>query len=132
MKKSLILIAISLFVITAIQAGNGNEGNDEKTAVMFFSKTVHDFGKIKKDNPATASFAFQNTGESPLMILSVKGSCGCTVADYTKGEIPNGQYGEVTATYNAAKIGAFKKTVTVNATSDDGPITLIITGEVVE
>lgn len=101
-------------------------------AVMSWSTTEIDFGRIEFDKPVTADFKFQNTGSTPLLIVSAQGSCGCTVAEYSKGEILPGEFGEVTATYNAAKVGAFNKTVTVNANTDNGPITLRIKGEVVD
>ena len=101
-----------------------------KGAVFSWEKMAHDFGQIEQNKPVTATFAFENTGDTPLLIVSTKGSCGCTVSEYTKGEILPGSYGEVTATYNAKKVGAFTKTVTVNANTADGPITLRIKGEV--
>lgn len=100
-------------------------------AVMSWSLTEYDFGRIELNSPVTADFKFQNTGSEPLVIVSATGSCGCTVAEYTRGEILPGAFGEVTATYNAAKVGAFNKTVTVNANTANGPITLKIKGEVV-
>ncbi|MEO9968182.1 MAG: DUF1573 domain-containing protein [Reichenbachiella sp.] len=101
------------------------------SAVMSWSTTEVDFGKIELNKPVIAEFKFQNTGTTPLLVVSAQGSCGCTVADFTKGEIEPGAYGEVTATYNAAKVGVFNKTVTVNANTSTGPITLKIQGEVV-
>ncbi|MDN5201876.1 DUF1573 domain-containing protein [Fulvivirgaceae bacterium BMA10] len=91
----------------------------------------HDFGKIKHAVPVTAKFEFENTGSAPLVIQSAKGSCGCTVADYTKTAIKPGEKGFIKATYNAASLGAFNKTVTVTANTEDGPVVLKIKGEVV-
>ncbi|MEO9805131.1 MAG: DUF1573 domain-containing protein [Reichenbachiella sp.] len=128
MKKYLAFLTLAIAVLSF------NFSMIEKNpvaAVMSWSTTEVDFGKIALSKPVTADFKFQNTGNTPLVIVSAQGSCGCTVAEYTKGEILPGEYGEVTATYNAAKVGAFNKTVTVNANTDNGPITLRIKGEVV-
>ncbi|WP_420582588.1 DUF1573 domain-containing protein [Reichenbachiella sp.] len=128
MKKYLVFLTLAVAIVSL-----NFTTTDKPTvgAVMSWSLTEYDFGQILQNKPVTADFKFQNTGSTPLMIVSVKGSCGCTVAAYTKGEILPGQFGEVTATYNAAKIGAFNKTVTVNANTGTGPITLSIKGEVV-
>lgn len=128
MKKYLAIFTL----ITAIISFNfSGVEKDIRSAVMSWSMTEYDFGKIEQNKPVTAEFKFQNTGNTPLMVVSVKGSCGCTVAQYTKGEIMPGQFGEVTATYNAAKVGVFNKTVTVNANTGEGPIILRVKGEVV-
>ena len=104
----------------------------ETGAVLSWVKMSHDFGTIEKNIPVTANFSFQNTGEETMVILNAKGSCGCTVADYTRDTIEPGAFGEVTATYNAAKVGMFSKTVTVTASVGDEPIVLFIKGEVIE
>src|SRR5688572_3257873 len=94
--------------------------------------TTYDFGKIKLNKPATHEFRFTNSGDTPLVISSVQASCGCTVTDYSKDPIAPGAEGYVKATYNAAKVGVFSKTVTVNANADDSVVLLTIKGEVVE
>ena len=67
-----------------------------------------------------------------LVISTVQASCGCTVTSYSKEPIePNGK-GFVKATYNAASIGQFTKSVTVNANTEDGVVQLFIKGEVVQ
>ncbi|WP_422360543.1 DUF1573 domain-containing protein [Reichenbachiella sp.] len=128
MKKYLafltLAVAIASFNFTTIES-------DRVGAVMSWSLTEYDFGQIEMNKPVTADFRFQNSGATPLVIISAQGSCGCTVAEYTKGEILPGEYGEVSATYNAAKVGAFNKTVTVNANTGNGPMTLHIKGEVI-
>ena len=94
--------------------------------------TNYDFGKIKMNNPVTHEFKFTNSGDAPLVISSVQASCGCTVTDYSKDPIAPGSEGYVKATYNAAKVGVFSKTVTVNANAAESVVQLTIKGEVVE
>ncbi len=126
MKKYLLAAGVIVAVISL------NFRMIEGNAVMSWAKMAHDFGRIEKDVPVTAQFSFENTGSEPITILEAKGSCGCTVANYTREPIEPGAFGEVTATYNAAKLGAFTKTVTVTASASEGPIVLKITGEVVD
>ena len=77
-------------------------------------------------------FKFTNTGDAPLVISSVQASCGCTVAEYSKEPIAPGAQGFVKATYNAAKVGVFTKSVTVNANAENNVVQLVIKGEVVK
>jgi hypothetical protein len=99
-------------------------------AAFNWTQTTYDFGKIKRNTPVTHEFRFINNGNDPLIITSVKASCGCTVAEYTKDPVAPGAEGFVKATYNAATEGAFTKTITVNSNTSDGVVTLIIKGEV--
>ena len=113
---------------------NGNARPDVSASIASFSwdQTTVDLGKVKKNNPVTHEFAFTNAGNAPLVISSVKASCGCTVTRYSKDPIPTGSTGFVSATYNAAALGVFTKTVTVNANTREGSTVLIIKGEVTE
>jgi len=101
-------------------------------AAFNWSATSFDFGKIKVNTPVTHEFTFINKGDAPLVITSVQASCGCTVTKYSKDPINPGGEGYVTATYDAAKVGIFTKTVTVNANTEAGVVLLTIKGEVVE
>jgi hypothetical protein len=103
-----------------------------KAPAFNWTKTVYDFGKIKKGIPTTAEFKYTNSGKAPLMITDAKGSCGCTVPEYTKEALAPGKTGVVKATYNAANPGAFTKTVTISSNAEGGPVILTIKGEVVE
>ena len=101
-------------------------------AVFKWTLKEYDFGKIKVGVPVNHEFTFSNMGDVPLVISSVQASCGCTVTSYSKDPIQPGGQGFVKATYNAAKVGQFTKTVTVNANTDEGTVLLTIKGEVVE
>lgn len=102
------------------------------TASFNWSETTHDFGKTKIGEPVSFEFRFQNTGMLPLIISSVKASCGCTVAAYTKEPVSHGASGFVKATYNAASKGIYSKTVAVTANTPEGTIHLTIKGEIVD
>ncbi|RAW03460.1 DUF1573 domain-containing protein [Pseudochryseolinea flava] len=101
-------------------------------AVFAWVATTYDFGKIKHNAPVSHEFKFKNTGSIPLVISSVRASCGCTVADYTKEPIAPGAEGFVKATYNAANVGSFTKTVTVTANTAEGNVILTFKGEVIQ
>ncbi len=68
---------------------------------------------------ARASFAFVNSGKTPLSIASVAASCGCTAPEYAKGQIDPGEEGSVTLEY-IAKPPGFGRTVTAQVYFSDG------------
>lgn len=102
-----------------------------KVAVQW-ETTAHDFGTIHQRVPHSAKFSFTNRLSEPVLIMKAVGSCGCTVADYTKEVIAPGGQGVVRATYNAAQLGAFAKTVSVTLSTGDKAQVLRIQGTVVE
>lgn len=104
----------------------------DPTAAFHWANTTYDFGKTKVGKPVSYEFRFKNTGLLPLVISSVKASCGCTVTAYTKEPVEHGASGIVSATYNAAKVGTYSKTVAVTANTLGGVIHLTIKGEIVE
>jgi Protein of unknown function (DUF1573) len=100
-------------------------------AVFNWSKTQHDFGTITKGTPVSHEFEFTNSGSEPLIVTNVVASCGCTVTNYSKDPIAPGGNGYVRATFDAGKLGAFVKTVTVQSNTSENPI-LTLKGTVVE
>ena len=76
----------------------------------------HDFGTIKEGEKVTHLYKFTNTGEVPLIIESVRPSCGCTAPNWTKEPIPVGGEGTVEVVFDSkGKPNAQNKTVTVTA-----------------
>ena len=134
MKKIALMLMVGFVTspLFAQQLAIINFLSPKSTPEFLWSSTTYDFGKIKANNPLTHEFRFTNSGDIPLVITSVQASCGCTVTDYSKDPIPAGAEGYVKATYNAAKVGVFSKTVTVNANAEESIVQLTIKGEVVE
>ncbi|MBN2612856.1 MAG: DUF1573 domain-containing protein [Bacteroidales bacterium] len=91
----------------------------------------HDFGKIKQNKPVTAEFEFKNPSMVPLLIISVKPECGCTVAEFPKEPIKPGKSGIVYVEFDAKIPGFFQKSVTVTSNTEEGTTTLVLKGEVV-
>lgn len=103
----------------------------ETTQKVSWDSQEYDFGSIPKNMAAEAEFVFTNTSKEPVIISKVKSSCGCTVTGYDKSPVLPGQSSTITATYNAKKVGAFRKSIRVS-TNDFEPYTLIIKGLVEE
>ena len=90
-----------------------------------------DLGNVPQGKPVSVFFEFKNTGTTPVFIESVQASCGCTAADYSKTPVLPGESTKITATYNAAAKGAFKKTITVKTNAEEMPRILAIKGVVI-
>ncbi len=120
-------VLFTLIAATAMLASNAQPK-------ITWTDSKVDFGDIKEaDGPATHRFEFTNTGTEPLVITSVKPSCGCTTSDYTKEPVmPNGK-GFVSATYNPqGRPGPFNKSITVTTNCNPETSTIRFTGKVIE
>ncbi|MDR2805764.1 MAG: DUF1573 domain-containing protein [Dysgonamonadaceae bacterium] len=122
MKKMFLLVMVSVFGL----AGNAQAPD----ATIVFKTTTHDFGEIRQGEPQTFSFEFTNSGTEPVLIQNVRSSCGCTASAWTKEPVESGQKGRVQATYNAAIVGPFSKTLTVTYSGSDKSIVLYVKGTV--
>lgn len=116
-------VILSFVAITAMKA--------VVEAEFKFEEETHDFGKIPQGKPVTYEFKFTNVGDSPIIISNVEASCGCTVPKYSSTPVKKGEAGVITATFNAAAIGAFNKVITVKSNAKTPVKYLYIKGEVV-
>jgi len=117
----------------ALQAQNTTAQKPVSTNVaeISFDKETHDFGIIPQGTPATYTFIVTNKGKAPLIIANAAASCGCTTPEWTKEAIKPGGKGFIKATYNAATVGPFMKTITVSTNaSGRESVTLTLKGEV--
>ena len=124
MKK--IMFTLAAVVITSVAVAQ--KKLDE--VAKFTTETIN-LGTLKVGNPSTATFQVTNIGVEPLIIETANPTCGCTIGDYTKSPILKGKQGKITATYNAATVGPFTKTMTVKFAGIDEVKSITITGEVV-
>ena len=133
LKFALIIPAMAGLSVMA-STPNYSAQKEDKTVLLaqeegkvVVDKTVHDFGTIKKeDGKASAVFTITNNTNAPVLISGVRTSCGCTAPDWTKEPIGPGKTGTVTATYNAATIGLFEKSVTISISEGDKTETIIV------
>lgn len=75
-------------------------------------------------------FVFTNTGNTPLIITSAQGSCGCTVPTYPKEPIAPGATAKISVKYATDRVGAFSKTVTLTTNAVKPSTVLTIKGNV--
>ncbi len=135
MKKGILILA-GVFAMTFVSckdeaAKKVKEENVEIAAerdakntdfpVMTFAETEHDFGTINEGDVVEHKFSFTNTGKAPLVIVSAKGSCGCTVPEWPKEPIAPGATGEMLVKFNSnGKPNQQTKQVTITANTEAG------------
>jgi len=115
-----LLLAISLPYLFAYADG----------PTLKYEQEVHDFGKIKEEEgPVSFTFKLINEGDAPLVIQSVRPSCGCTTPDWSKEPIMPGKTGYIKAVFNPHnRPGAFNKSLTVTSNSEPAISRLYIKG----
>jgi hypothetical protein len=121
MKKSLstILLGVSVAVMAHVSP-------------IVWKSTELSIGQVKSNEARELTFEFTNNGPDAVRILEAKGSCGCTVVDFPKGEIKAGESAQIKASFKSAKTGQFRKTIQVKTTASAEYTNLYFTGEVVE
>jgi len=78
-----------------------------------FDQETIDYGKIIKGSEGERTFVFTNVGDAPLIIQSIKSSCGCTVPKKPENPIMPGEKGEIKVSYDTKRIGGFSKQITI-------------------
>ncbi|MXV39069.1 DUF1573 domain-containing protein [Flavobacteriaceae bacterium Ap0902] len=109
MKKIIYTLAFAFVGLSAINAQE-----------ITFNNEIIDYGNVAKGSDGHRAFTFTNTGDKPLLLKSVKPSCGCTVAEFPKEPIAPGQKGEIKVSYDTNIVSAFNRTITVYSNSTDG------------
>src|SRR5438309_47805 len=96
-------------------------------AELKWDQTSIELHPTAADKQAIGHFKYQNSGSKPVRFKSVRTSCGCTAAQSQKEEVPPGEKGEITATFNIGeRTGTQVKTVTVE-TDDPEHATTVLT-----
>jgi hypothetical protein len=111
------IFALTLSVIICVTA----------RAELKWDQTMIELHPTAADKQAIGHFKYQNAGSKPVRFKSVRTSCGCTAAQTQKEEVPPGEKGEITATFNIGeRTGTQVKTVTVE-TDDPANVTTVLT-----
>jgi uncharacterized protein DUF1573 len=115
MRPRLIIFTVSILICATARAE------------LKWDQTTIELRPTPGDEQAVGHFKYQNTGNKPVRFTSVRTSCGCTVAQTQKEEVPPGEKGEITATFHIGdRTGTQMKTVTVQ-TDDPANATTVLT-----
>lgn len=99
--------------------------------VQWLDSQEYDFGEIAHNRPVSVKFSFKNISDAPLILQTVRTTCGCTAANWTEAPIPAGGNGEVRIEYDAYQQGNFDKKITVFFDKQRKPEKLRIFGTVI-
>ncbi len=106
----------------------------DKPTTIEYSEDHFDFGTIVDGEVVNHTFSFTNTGDENLVLINVKGSCGCTIPEnWPKQPIPPGGTGTFDVTFNSkGKVGNVIKNVRIEANTDPAISVIKIIGTVKE
>lgn len=126
MKKLLFLSLIGIFFFSA------NAFSQKKGPGIKFEFLEYDYGTIYQGADGSSEFKFTNTGDEPLVLSSVRSSCGCTVPSWPKDPILPGQSGSIKVTYDTKRVGTISKQISVVSNATEPNLTLSIKGTVLQ
>lgn len=130
--KYLLLLSLLLFGFFTASAQSEEPVNDLPSTVIEWEEKTFEFGVIKEGAVAEHTYWVKNTGNNPLKIYNVKPSCGCTIPDWTKDEIPPGGKGLVKLSFDSkGKSGIQKKSVSVTTNTEPRTTVLGFGAEVI-
>src|SRR2546430_2928355 len=110
------IVAFALSIIISLSA----------RAELKWEQTSVELHPTPADKQAVGHFKYQTPGKTPVHFKSVHASCGCTTAQSQKDEVPPGEKGEITATFNIGdRTGTQIKTVTVETDEQTNPKTVL-------
>ena len=130
MKFLIIAVVTTLMSFTNLPNQVKNQNGNALNAITWKQETI-ELGEIVQGTPKSVVFEFKNTSKKSVIISNVTGTCGCTATDFTKTPIEAGKTGKITATYNAANLGLFSKTVSVTTSAEQSPKILTLKGTVI-
>ena len=87
---------------------------------------IVDFGEMNQDESISVNFKLANIGDAPLLIRSVKGSCGCTVAEWPSEPIAPLEESIIKVTFSSEKRSG-KQNKTVSLVTNAIPSTKVLT-----
>ena len=86
-----------------------------------FKEDIKNFGNVDVNSENKHDFIFTNTGSEPLIIKNAKGSCACTVPNFSKKPVMPGKQGSIEVIFSpkSSQAGSSQEqTVTVTSNTD--------------
>lgn len=119
MRLNLYLLAFTLCTAACGGSDAPAVAGQAGTTSIEWLDSARNFGNINEGQKLAVSFRFRNTGNKPLIIESVKPTCGCTVAEYPKEPIAPGEEGEITGAFDSnGREGFQRKHITVTSNTE--------------
>ena len=139
-------IVLGLFIALAVTACTSSSETDteqrrvdyaefiDNPTEMAFESMDYEFGEVKEGTQVKYTYKFKNTGDQNLILINVKGSCGCTVPEeWPKNPIAPGETGEIKVVFDSQdRVGNVRKNVRVEANTNPSLNVLTLSGVVVK
>ena len=136
MKKSFSMLITLSFLIFGAYAQDTQtvkaQAENPNAPEISFDKTVHDYGTIFVGGDGHCEYEFTNTGKEPLILSSVRSSCGCTIPSWPREPILPGKKETIKVKYDTNRMGPINKSVTVLSNAKNTPIVLRMTGNIIK
>ena len=128
--KFVVFLGLALFVQACSDEKKVEVGNKTSMEVNL----VYDAGKVVRGEVIDAKFTIKNTGDFPLVIGEVKGSCSCTVAESPEDPIEPGKEGVIKAhvTTEAAHSGPLAKVVNIVSNTEPSRTEVVVRANVID
>ncbi|UKN02107.1 DUF1573 domain-containing protein [Paracrocinitomix mangrovi] len=137
------LLFVAPFLAIACTTDSGADAEERRTdyaefiddpTEISFEEMDYDFGTVKEGEQVKHIYKFKNTGDKSLILINVKGSCGCTVPeDWPKNPIEPGGTGEIKVVFDSQdRVGNVRKNVRVEANTNPSMSVLTLKGVVEE
>lgn len=143
MKRQTIIYIFVLILGIAGCTQKTNEQADQKAEIPIstldgaaeieFSSNVKDLGNISAGERIITFFRYENTGDAPLLISSIKAGCGCTVPKWSEEPLEPGASDDIKIIFDSkGKNGNQNIRITVNSNARNSVVPLIIKAIVTE
>lgn len=126
--KKFLFIALGTLLISACSSGSDYEIGQKTT--MEVNKAIN-AGDVVLGEKVKTVIHVKNTGNYPLILAEVKGSCSCTIADYPKDPIAPGKSAEIKTEIATSALGKLTKDVRITSNTEPSLTSVIITANVI-
>lgn len=130
--STLFLLATGWLLSATMQAQNLKTVDNSQNAgkVEWLDRQLNT-GNVPFGQPVSQEFRLKNISSENLLILQVKSTCHCTVAEWDYNPIEPGQTGTIKVIYDGEKEGEFYRIVSVSTNFDSmQSIPLALVGKV--
>lgn len=115
-----------------VEVGDQNEVSNE-SPVITFAAMDKDLGVLSEGEQVVTYFKYENTGDAPLIIQTIKAGCGCTVPEWNKEPLKPGDSEDIKVIFDTrGKRGNQNIRISVNSNARNSSINLAIKAVVTE
>ena len=112
-----------------LTAAADRESVEANYPLMTFETPEYDFGTVTEGTVVEKEYTFTNTGDSDLVVVNAKSTCGCTVPTWTKKPVAPGEEGTLLVKFNTSgKPNAQSKAITITTNTEAGTEVIVIKG----